>query len=127
MFSGNAEEALNFYKDALNGEIKAISRYGEAPTDTPDENSDKIMHAIFLFNDNEIMVSDSMQDKQATDSNIHLSVDVPDEDQLQPVFDKLSEGGNITMPLQNTFWGARFGMFTDKFGVKWMFNHDKKK
>ncbi len=129
MFSGDAEQALNFYKEVLNGEIKDINRFGEAPmNNTPEGHKDKILHSTFLFGGNTIMVSDSMPGQEAaSDSNIHLSIDMPDADELQQVFTKLSVGGEITMPLQDTFWGATFGMLTDKFNVKWMFNHDKKK
>ena len=128
MFSGNAEEALNFYKEVLKGEIKGLSRFGEAPMNTPESHKDKIMHAIFSFGDNEIMVSDSMPgEPENSESNIHLSIDVPEVEELREVFTKLSEGGKVTMPLADTFWGATFGMFVDKFGIKWMFNHDKKK
>jgi len=108
--------------------VELLSRFGEAPMDTPDSYKNKIMHATFSFGDYEIMASDAMPGEPANaDSNIHLSIDVPDETELQPLFTKLSEGGRVTMPLADTFWGATFGMLVDKFGIKWMFNHDKKK
>ncbi|MEO5995573.1 MAG: VOC family protein [Chitinophagaceae bacterium] len=128
MYSGNAEEALNFYKKCLKGEIKDLGRYGDSTMESSEELKDKIMHARFIFDDNIIMVSDSHVANETTPgSNIQLSVDVPGADELESVFTQMSAGGKITMPLQDMFWGARFGMLTDKFGVKWMFNHELKK
>jgi PhnB protein len=120
---------MNFYKECLNGEIKDLGRYGEAPIDSPEDFKDKVMHSRFVFGDNTIMVSDAMPHhgySETSGSNIQMSVDVPDETELDSVFEKISKGGQVTMAMQDTFWGARFGMVTDKFGVKWMFNHDKK-
>jgi PhnB protein len=128
MFNGNAEEALNFYHDCFGGEIRGINRYGDAPMPSPEESKNKILHSTFVFDDNTIMISDSMDSKNVPESsNIHLSVDVPGVDEMDVKFNKLAEGGKVTMPLQDTFWGARFGMLTDKFGVNWMFNCELKK
>ena len=128
MYPGNAEEALNFYKECLKGEIKDLGRYGDSPMESAEDMKDKIMHARFMFDDNLIMISDSHLGNDAVpDSNIHLSVDVAEADELERVFSQMAEGGKITMPLQDMFWGARFGMLTDKFGVRWMFNHEIKK
>lgn len=85
------------------------------------------MHARLKFGDTLIMFSDMMGDKEAEPgSMISLSVDCDSLEQLEKVFPKMSEGGKITMPLQDQFWGARFGMLTDKFGIHWMFNCEKK-
>ena len=122
-FAGNAEEALNFYKDALGGEILQIGRYGESPMPSKEEHKNKVMHARFVFDGNLIRVSDVFERKEfSTKGNITLSVDVEDISKMEEVFGKLSEGGTVTMTLQDTFWGARFGMLVDKFGVPWMFN-----
>jgi PhnB protein len=59
--------------------------------------------------------------------NFSMSVDCKTDEEIEKLFKAMSEGGHITMPLQDTFWGAKFGMCTDKFGVNWMFNHDKPK
>ena len=59
--------------------------------------------------------------------NIQLSVEVESIERINEVFEKMSAGGKVTMPLQDTFWGARFGMLEDKFGIYWMFNHELKK
>lgn len=122
-FEGQAEEALNFYKNIFNGEITMTSRYGEAPMQVDEDWKNKIMHARLKFGNNEIYVSDGPKGyKSSKDGNIQLSVDVPDENKIEEVFNKMAEGGQVTMPLAKQFWGAKFGMLKDKFGVGWMFN-----
>ncbi|MEO6070452.1 MAG: VOC family protein [Chitinophagaceae bacterium] len=126
-FAGTAEEALNLYKEVFGGEIQELGRFGES-MEVSDDYKQKILHAKFVFGNNLLMVSDSMQGQPVQEGgNIHLSIDLDDEKKMEEIFQKLSEGGKITMPLQDTFWGARFGMLVDKYGVGWMFNHDKPK
>jgi PhnB protein len=127
-FNGNAEEVLNFYKDAFDGEILTINRYGDSPMKLDESLNNKIIHSRLKFDDNIIMISDSFNGKLAnTDGNIQLSVEVDDENKLNEAFNKLADGGKVTMPLAKQFWGATFGMLQDKFGVNWMFNHEEKK
>jgi PhnB protein len=122
-FNGNCEEAINFYVQIFNGEINQLTRYSETVAVVPDDYKDKIMHISFRFEDNTIFASDTLPDKPRTfGNNFSLIVDVMQIMEMEKTFDKLAEGGRITMPLQDTFWGARFGMLTDKFGVNWMFN-----
>ena len=122
-FAGNAEEALNFYKECLQGEIRNISRYVDAPLESPDDYKQKIMHAVLAFGTNLIMAADVLPGKTIpTEGNIRLSVDIIDPVEMDKVFNALSTGGVITMPIQETFWGARFGMLRDRFGIEWMFN-----
>lgn len=127
-FGGNAREALDFYKNALNGEIAQLGTYGESPMPSDEDYKDKVMHARFVFDGNMIMVSDVFKGQQvSTNGNIQMSVDVDDVNKMNEVFNKMAEGGKITMELQDTFWGARFGMLIDKFGISWMFNCELKK
>lgn len=127
-FNGNAEEVLNFYKDAFDGEIIALNRYGDSPMKGDESLKDKIIHSRLKFGDNVLMISDSFDGRLAgSDGNIQLSVEVDDADKMQTVFNKLAEGGKVTMPLAKQFWGATFGMLQDKFKVNWMFNHEEKK
>ena len=127
-FEGYSEEVLNFYRDVFDGEILMLSRYGDGPMQVDEDWKNKIMHARLKFGDSLIMVSDGPKGfKTTTGGNIQLSVEMDDENKMNEVFNKLAEGGKITMPLQDTFWGARFGMLTDKYGTGWMFNHEKKK
>lgn len=127
-FAGNAREVLNFYKNALGGDIVQLGTYGESPMPGDEDYKDKVMHARFVFDGNMIMISDVFKGQPvSTNGNIQLSVDVDTESKLDEVFNKMAEGGTVTMPLADQFWGARFGMLQDKFGVSWMFNCEKKK
>ena len=127
-FPGNCEEALTFYKEALNAEIVQLGRYGESPMKSSEDLKDKIIHARLRFGDALIMASDVINERPLNSGdNISLSVDCDNDRQLGEVFSKMATGGKITMPLQEQFWGAKFGMLTDKFGIHWMFNFEKKK
>lgn len=127
-FTGNCEEALNFYAACLNGEIKSLSRYEGSPMEIADNFKQKILHAEFYFGTSLIMACDSPPDQKViVGSNISLSINMDNLNEMDKMFNKLSAGGKITMPLQDTFWGARFGMLTDKFGINWMFNCELKK
>lgn len=127
-FQGNAEEAMNFYSEALGGGIIAISRYGDSPMPSDEDYKDKVIHGRVQFGDNVIMISDTFKENAVnTDGNIQLSIELAQEGEIDDVFKKMSAGGTVTMELQNTFWGARFGMLKDKFGVSWMFNYEMKK
>ena len=127
-FPGNCEEALNFYKESLGGKIESLQRFGETPQKVSDDYKKKVIHAQFKAEGVEFMASDSMDGKPVTNgSNVSLSIDLNDEKEQGKVFEKLSVGGLVSMPLQETFWGARFGMVTDKFGINWMLNCAKPK
>ena len=128
-FAGNAEEVLNFYKDALGGEVVMISRYGESPMPSDEDWKQKIMHARLQFgDDNLIMISDTMKGNSiSTHGNIQLSIGLDDEEKTKQIFDNLADGGKVTMPLAKQFWGDLFGMLQDKFGISWMLNCTPKK
>ncbi len=131
MFNGNCEEALNFYKECLGGKFESVNYFKDGPEEMggkkiPEHLLGKVMHMTLRVDDGIIMASDSMGEVQAG-SNITLSINMDDMDEMGAVFNKLSAGGRVTMPLQDTFWGSRFGMFTDKFDIKWMFNCHLKK
>ena len=124
-FNGNAAEALAFYAKALEGAILFQQTFGESPMPATDDMKDKIMHATFQAGQLTFMVSDCPPGVSVTTgSNISLSLNFTDIPSIEKTFAALSEGSTITMALQDTFWGARFGMLTDKFGINWMFNHD---
>jgi PhnB protein len=122
-FGGTCEAAMNFYKDCFGGTFESFNYYKDGPADmgAPEHLNDKIMHMSLRFGDNLLMGSDSMGDAPAT-GNITLNITTDTVDELDATFEKLSAGGQIEMPLQDMFWGARFGMFTDKYGIKWMLN-----
>lgn len=127
-FQGNAEEAINFYTEALGGSVIAVTRYGDSPVPSDEDYKQKIMHGRIQFGENVIMISDVFKGNTIkTDGNIQLSIELTEEGQIDTIFKKMAEGGTVTMDLQDTFWGARFGMLKDKFGVSWMFNYELKK
>jgi len=125
-FNGECEDAMNFYKDCLGGEIESLNRFKDGPKEmmgepVPEHLLGKVMHMTLRFDENVIMASDSMK-QQTVGGNVTLSIGMDSVEKMDAIFNKLSSGGEVSMPLQDTFWGARFGMFTDKFGVSWMFN-----
>ena len=127
-FAGNCEEAMNFYKEALGAEILLFSRMGDSPMEIPENLKDKIMHARMQIGENELYMSDTFDPSSLSQgNNVSLSIQVDDTAHLEKLFNSLSEGGKVTMPLADAFWGARFGMFVDKFGIHWMFNCELKK
>ncbi len=127
-FNGNAAEALAFYAKAFDGKTLYQQSFGESPMESPGEYKDKVMHATFQAGDLTFMVSDSMPGQAVSvGTNLSLSLNFKSVADIDKTFAALSEGANITMPLQDAFWGAKFGMLTDKFGINWMFNHDYEK
>jgi PhnB protein len=117
-FQDNCREAMEFYHSVLGGELK-LSTFGEFHMhDVPEERKDNIMHA-----DLTLMASDGMPGGQVKfGDNISLSLSGDDTEKLKDYFEKLSDGGKVTMPLDKQIWGDTFGMFTDKFGIHWMVN-----
>ena len=126
-FYGKCEEALNFYKGIFGGEIVGVTRMKEAPPEmaAPPNWADKIMNASFESPSVKFMASDGQPDTPNVDGNISLSLNTDDEAEGTRVFNKLSEGGKVDMPLQDAFWVAKFGIFKDKYGIEWMVNIDK--
>ena len=126
IFPGTCEAALNFYKDCLGGEILSLQRFSDTPGDgSGADYQDKVMHAQFKSEGIFLMASDTRPGDPVVSGNmVHLSLDLSDAQEPASVFQKLAAGGTVTMPLQETFWGAIFGTLTDQFGIHWMFNHD---
>lgn len=130
-FSGNCEEAMEFYKSVLGGEL-TISYYEEGPVDAHAEakaNAEKmkgkVMHAM-LEGELKIMASDSPFSAETVKTGqISLSLGGEDEQKLTKIFEALADGGTIKSPLKKEFWGDTFGMLTDKFGIDWMINIGK--
>lgn len=128
-FDGNAAEALRFYQSCLEGSKLMMQTFGEAPMETPAELNDRLMHGQLTYDDMCLMASDIMPDMPGhsfvVGTNINLSLNLEDQGLQEKIFNKLAEGGTVTMPLQDTFWNARFGMLVDKFGISWLLNCEK--
>jgi PhnB protein len=127
-FDGNCRDAMKFYQGCFGGELYLMP-FSEAPGDFPKEAKDRVMHATVVKSGvGIVMASDTMPGqpfKQGT--NFAVCVTPENSEELENLFKAFSEGAKVTMPLQDTFWGARFGMLTDQFGVNWMFNFEKPK
>lgn len=123
-FRGNCKEAIEFYKQAIGAELVYAQTYGESPM--PDLGSgDAIMHCTMKVGDTNIMMCDDFHTENfTTGGNISLAIGMNEVDRAKEIFANLSDGGNVTMPLDKTFWAEAFGMVTDKFGINWMVNCD---
>jgi PhnB protein len=123
-FNGRCEEAVKFYQKALGAEVQMMMRYKESPQPTPPgmtppDWGDKIMHASMKIGSTVVMASDGCGDGKGFEG-FSLSISVNTEPEAKRIFDALSEGGAVRMPLAKTFWSPCFGMTQDKFGIAWM-------
>lgn len=132
-FSGNCEEAFLFYKSVFGGDFNMVGRFKDMPPmdgqpPIPESEGAKIMHiSLPIGNGSILMGSDSSEAFGHTTNvgnNFSISINADSEEEANRLFRGLSAGGKVTMPLDKTFWGAYFGMFTDKFGIQWMVNFD---
>jgi PhnB protein len=128
-FNGNTEEVFNFYKTALEGEIVSVQRFGDSPggDQMPEDARNKIMHiALEAPHGVRLMGNDYIDftgQPFTAGNNFSLSLH-PDSDALaDKMFNNLSAGGMVIVPMAKAPWGDYFGMFIDKFGIKWMINH----
>jgi PhnB protein len=120
--NGTAAQAIQLYEKALGARAEQVMRFGDAPG-MEAENKDRIMHALLRIGPHALMISDTMPgDAFAVGTNLHVCLDFDDLTDMASRFEALSAGGKVTVPLNDTFWGARFGMLTDAYGVSWMFN-----
>jgi PhnB protein len=121
-FDSNARQAMEFYRDVFGGNLR-LNTFGEfGQSDSPD--ADKIMHGQ-LETDNgfTLMAADTPAGMQRNPGDtITISLSGDDADTLRGYWEKLSDGGTVTMPLEKQMWGDEFGMCTDKFGIPWMVN-----
>jgi len=124
-FAGKCREALAFYQDCFGGEILALQTFAEAPEEVPGASKDNVMHAEFKAESIFFMATDGMGSGVVEGSNISLSLNFTDETEQETIFMALSQGGNVTMPLAEMFWGAKFGSLTDRYGINWMLNCPK--
>ena len=129
-FPGNTEEAFNFYKSVFGGEFPAVMRYKDTAEagKISAEDGEKIMHMALPIGDGNVLMGtdflESMGDKLTMGNNISLSLSPTSEEEANKLFNGLSAGGKVTMPLAKTFWNAYFGMLDDKFGIHWMINYE---
>lgn len=132
-FQGQTEEAFNLYKSVFGGEFQVIQRFKDMPDGDKmsAEDGNKIMHiSLPIGNGNVLMGTDCLESigqKVNAGNNFSISVSTDSEAESDQIFNALAAGGKVVMPLEKTFWGAYFGMLTDRFGIQWLVNFDYQK
>lgn len=124
-FDGNTEEAFLFYKSVFGGEFSMVVRFKDMPYENmPEDAGDKIMHiSLPIGKDDLLMASDvieSMGTKRIQGDNVYISIGPDSKEEADRIFEQLSAGGIIEMPIEDQEWGDYFGSFQDKFGIWWM-------
>ena len=123
-FDGDCRQAFEFYRSVFGGGFQVLSTFAEAPgdLDMPESHKDRVMHVSLPIGRNVLMGSDNsaVAPPLAVGNNFSIALDTGSRAESDDLLAKLSAGGNVTMPMETTFWGAYFGMCTDKFGVNWM-------
>ena len=122
-FDGRCDEAINFYKRALGAEVVMLMRFKDTPPSAPQmhspEMADRVMHARLRIGDATVFVSDGRCGGKPKFDGFSLSITVPTAAEADRVFAALIEGGQVIMPIGQTFFSPRFGMLADRFGVPW--------
>ena len=127
-FNGNCEEAFNFYKSVFGGEFPYIGRYKDMPPQDghklDSKDAEKIMHVSLPISKETVLMGSDTGGEWASGysqgNNFSISINTDKKPEADRLFKGLSAGGRVTMPMNKTFWGDYFGMFTDKFGINWM-------
>ncbi len=129
-FAGNTEDAFNFYRSVFGGAFTSFVRFKDFPMEgvsIPKEDEDKIMHiALPVGEDNVLMASDalpSLGQEVIQGNNVYISVHPTSKGEADRIFNALSQGGEIEMPIADQAWGDYYGSLKDKFGVMWMLNY----
>ncbi len=129
-FVDKCEEAFDFYKSVFGGEFAMKMRFNQVPpgeNPIPEEEANRIMHVSLPIGKGTVLMGSdglSMYGPGTVGDNFSISLSTDNQEETDRLYNGLSEGGKITMPLAKTFWSESFGMFTDKFGVQWMINYD---
>lgn len=127
-FSGNCEEAFQFYRSVFGGELQ-ISRYSEMPPDDSFEvDPNLIMHVSLPLGEGQVLMGSDLPEgmgPKTIGDNVHVSISPVSSEEGKRIFDALAEGGAVFMPYQATFWGADFGQLVDRFGINWMVNYER--
>jgi PhnB protein len=124
VFNGRCKEAFTFYADCLGGKIEAMLPHAGTPAEghVPAEWREKIMHARLTVGEDVIMGSDAPPGHFEPPKGFSVAIQLTDPAEADRIFQRLSEGATVTMPIQQTFWATRFGMLVDRFGTPWMVN-----
>jgi PhnB protein len=122
MFEGRTEEALRFYEKTLGAKVEMMMRFKDSPEQeyNPPNSGDKVMHACVRIGDTQIMASDGGCSGKAGFQGFALTLNAANPAEAEKRFNALAEGGQVQMPLAETFFAKSFGMVADRFGVGWM-------
>ena len=123
-FKGECEAAFKFYEQCLDGQLGAIFRYAGSPLadQVPADWQDKVMHGSFTLGDQVLMGGDVAPDRYEQPKGFSLSLQMQSAADAERIFHELAKDGTVVMPLEKTFWAARFGMVVDRFGIPWLIN-----
>lgn len=127
-FDGNLEEAFNFYREVFGGEYIALKKYLEMPhaDSLAPEDREKVMHAELKIEEEIVLMGcdilEAWGQTITRGTNFYINITPDSVEEAHLIFNKLSAGGEVQMPLQKTFWGAFFGTVTDRFQTQWMIN-----
>lgn len=125
IFDGNAGEAFDFYKQCFGGELFKM-KFSEAPGGAPKGAGDRLIHVALKNGSAVLMASDTMPGMPFSQgNNFSVTIQCETNDEVDKYFGSISKNGKVSMPPQETFWAHRFAGCTDKFGINWMFNHEK--
>lgn len=129
-FNGNCRQAVEFYAEVFNTEKPQIMTFGETPQNPeyslPEEAKDLVMHTRLNIDGSRVMFSDTFPGSPfVVGNNVSLAFVSKDIDLIKSVFDKLKQGGNVVMDLQETFWSKSYGSLKDQFGIEWQFSHEE--
>lgn len=123
-FDGNCREAFDYYRSVFGGEFEMLQTFGDGPEGVPisEGQKDQIMHVALPVGDSVLMGSDSTSfgPPLQVGNNFSISVEAESRERADELYASLSEGGAATLPMEDQFWGAYFGMCTDRFGINWM-------
>ncbi|OZG74210.1 hypothetical protein BTA51_04110 [Hahella sp. CCB-MM4] len=135
VFNGNCKEAFTFYAEVFSGTITGSMTFGDMPKDGAGEEGcgnmdmeackDKIMHICLDTGNDLLMGSDAMPGQYGKPQGLHVAIQVDSTEEAERLYTALSDGGEIIMPIGETFWANRFAMFSDRFGIPWMINYSR--
>jgi PhnB protein len=129
--NGNGQEAVKFYQQALGAEVTSMQTFGDMPPSSehpiPEDAKDRVMNAQLKIGNASLMLSDTFPGQPyQLGSQVTIALLVSEASEAKEIFEKLQEGGNVTMPLQETFWSPAYGQITDKFGIEWQVSTEGK-
>jgi PhnB protein len=132
-FNGNCEEAFLFYKSVFGGEFPYLGRFKDMPQDNSNKMDpgmgEKIMHVSLPISKETVLMGSDTGGEWASSfkqgNNFSISITADSKEEADRLFQGLSAGGNVTMPMDTTFWGDYFGMWQDKFGINWMMSFNE--